>query len=298
MTGSPDCIPLVQALAEYLGEPLRIEHLERHTPIEAERGRCRSRDIEPGTAVIAFSRRDVLAIKAELEQRFPVAVIYGNLTPEVRREEARRFRSGRGAGGGEHGRHRHGAEPAHRTVCFSTLEKWNGRDVVQLEPWEILQIGGRAGRFGKFERGHVGALDRRDAQRVAEVFAPGLRAAAPAVATTCGRARTTSRSSPTGLHTDRLAKALRAFQRGMTFDSPLLSPGVHDDMIALAEIVDRHRVHPAGRAADAGERAHRLAAGLADVEYGTWVRRGHGAGRSRWRRCGGLHEGAAATTRS
>jgi ATP-dependent RNA helicase SUPV3L1/SUV3 len=36
MTGSPDAIPLVQAMAEYLGEPLRIERLERHTPIEAE----------------------------------------------------------------------------------------------------------------------------------------------------------------------------------------------------------------------------------------------------------------------
>ena len=25
------------------------------------------------------------------------------------------------------------------TVCFSTLQKWNGQEDVQLAPWEILQ---------------------------------------------------------------------------------------------------------------------------------------------------------------
>ncbi|NJD09040.1 MAG: hypothetical protein FIB01_00890 [Gemmatimonadetes bacterium] len=90
MTGSPDCIPLVQALAQYLGEPLSIRHLERFTPLHAHPRRLSLAHIEPGTAVIAFSRREVLAYKAELEHRYPVAVIYGQLTPEVRRGEARR----------------------------------------------------------------------------------------------------------------------------------------------------------------------------------------------------------------
>jgi ATP-dependent RNA helicase SUPV3L1/SUV3 len=118
----------------------------------------------------------VLALKAELETRFRVAVIYGNLTPEVRREEARRFRSGEAQVVVSTDAIAMGLNLPIRTVCFSTLEKWNGRDDVQLEPWEILQIGGRAGRFGHFERGHVGALDRRDAQRVAR-SSPRLHAA-------------------------------------------------------------------------------------------------------------------------
>ena len=86
MTGSLDCIPLVQAMADYLEEPLTIHYLDRYSPVEAVRKHMRLADVTPGTAVIAFSRRDVLAIKAELEHQFTVAVIYGNLTPEVRRE--------------------------------------------------------------------------------------------------------------------------------------------------------------------------------------------------------------------
>src|SRR5690606_5973336 len=94
MTGSPDAIPLVRAMAEYLGEPLTVHELERHVPIEGLSHPLTLDDVEPGTAVIAFTRRDVLSLKQELESKHRVAVIYGNLTPEVRREEARRFRSG------------------------------------------------------------------------------------------------------------------------------------------------------------------------------------------------------------
>jgi ATP-dependent RNA helicase SUPV3L1/SUV3 len=244
MTGSPDCIPLVEAMAAYLGEPLTIERLQRHTPIEAESAPLSLQHIAPGTAVIAFSRRDVLAIKAELESRFRVAVIYGNLTPEVRREEARRFRSGEAQVVVSTDAIAMGLNLPIETVVFSTLEKWNGRDYVQLEPWEILQIGGRAGRFGHYERGHVGALDRRDAQRVARVFAPDYTPPEREVATSVRPGSEHIAVIAEGLRTPRLSRALAAFQRGMTFDSHLLSPGVHDDMIALAEVADRYHSIP------------------------------------------------------
>jgi ATP-dependent RNA helicase SUPV3L1/SUV3 len=271
MTGSPDCIPLVQAMAEYLGEPLQVHHLERHTPLEAEKRPMSLDAVEAGTAVIAFSRREVLAIKAELEQRFTVAVIYGNLTPEVRREEARRFRAGEAQVVVSTDAIAMGLNLPIRTVCFSTLEKWNGRDWIQLEPWAILQIGGRAGRFGKFERGSVGALDRRDAQRVMEVFSPGYTPPQRPVATIVRPGADHIQVIADGIHTDRLAKALGAFQRGMTFDSQLLSPGVHDDMIALAEIVDRFRSIPMDErltlaTAPVDARLEWLA-----MEYGSWV---------------------------
>jgi ATP-dependent RNA helicase SUPV3L1/SUV3 len=244
MTGSADCIPLVQAMAEYLGEPLRIERLERHTPIVAEPAPLSLARVEPGTAIIAFSRRDVLALKAELEARFRVAVIYGNLTPEVRREEARRFRSGDAQVVVSTDAIAMGLNLPIRTVVFSTLQKWNGREEVQLEPWEILQIGGRAGRFGHFERGHVGALDRRDAQRIVQVFDPSFTPPARPIATLVRPGSEHIAVLAEGLRTPRLARSLAAFQRGMTFDSALLSPGVHDDMIALAEITDRHPAIP------------------------------------------------------
>ena len=43
--------------------------------------------------LIAFSRAEVLK-KTKTAKKIPVSVIYGNLSPEVRRDEARRFRDG------------------------------------------------------------------------------------------------------------------------------------------------------------------------------------------------------------
>ena len=53
-----------------------------------------------------------------------------------------------------------------KTVLFSTLEKWNGKEEVQLGPAEILQIAGRAGRFGRHEEGFGGALRGEDVRRI------------------------------------------------------------------------------------------------------------------------------------
>lgn len=241
MTGSPDSIPLVEALAEYLGEPLTVHHLERHTPIEPLRRSVRLMDVEPGTAIIAFSRRNVLALRAQLEQRYKVAVIYGNLTPEVRREEARRFRSGEAQVLVATDAIAMGLNLPIKTVLLSTLTKWNGREEVQLTPAELLQIGGRAGRFGKFEEGFVGTLRRSDARRVAKVFSPDFTARTLPLRTSVRPGSDHIEAIAAGLGTDRLGKVLAAFRRGMSFDSPLLEPGVTDDMVRLAEIVDRHR---------------------------------------------------------
>jgi ATP-dependent RNA helicase SUPV3L1/SUV3 len=278
LTGSPDCIPLVKALAQYLGEPLAIHHLERHTPLAAHQQKLSLTRVAPGTAVIAFSRREVLAFKAELEHRYPVAVIYGNLTPEVRREEARRFRDGRAQVLVSTDAIAMGLNLPIRTVCFSTLEKWNGKEDVQLEPWQILQIGGRAGRFGLHERGFVGALTRRDAERVAQVFTPGFTPPARALGTTVRPGPDHVTVLAEALHTNRLAQVLEAFQRGMSFDSGLLAPGVQDEMLELAGIADRFPALPL---------PDRLTLATAPVdmrqewlvrEYGDWLAE-HAAGR-------------------
>jgi ATP-dependent RNA helicase SUPV3L1/SUV3 len=271
MTGSFDVIPLVEAMAAYLGEPLTIHRLHRHTPIEAARTPYSLEMIEEGTAIIAFSRRDVLSLKEELESKFRVAVIYGNLTPEVRREEARRFREGAAQVLVSTDAIAMGLNLPIRTVVFSTLSKWNGKDDVQLEPWEILQIGGRAGRFGFHEKGTVGAFNKWDAQRIAQVFAPGFDAPPRPLGTYVRPGSDHVAVIAEAMHTPKLSRALASFQKGMTFDSELLSPGVSEDMITLAEVADRFRNIPLDE---------RLTLSCAPVdmrlewlidEYGTWM---------------------------
>ena len=241
MTGSADAVPLVQRIAEHLGEPVEVHQLDRFTPLEPLSAPTRIKDIKPGTAVIAFSRRNVLRYKAQLAERFKVSVIYGNLTPEVRREEARRFRSGESEVVVATDAIAMGLNLPIETVLFSTLEKWNGKEEVELTNAQMLQIGGRAGRYGKYEVGYVGCLSRRDIGRIQRVF-NGTTKLPPLPEHAQVR--------PDGAHIDVIAdgigttslkKALITFQRGMTFDPPIFTPGVTEDMIELAEIVDRHQ---------------------------------------------------------
>lgn len=163
MTGSEECIPTLKRLIEdYLGEELEIIPSYRIGKLEVHKKPVHNfAHIETGTAIIAFSRRSVLAYKKELEDAGrKVSVLYGNLSPGVRREEARRFRSGEtdilvatdciGMG----------LNLPIKTVLFSRTTKFDGRDSRDLTPQEVKQIAGRAGRHGMFECGYVGAINK------------------------------------------------------------------------------------------------------------------------------------------
>jgi hypothetical protein len=43
-------------------------------------------------------------------------------------------------------------------VLFATMAKWDGGGVRPLQPSEVQQIGGRAGRFGFHDAGEVGYM--------------------------------------------------------------------------------------------------------------------------------------------
>lgn len=59
-------------------------------PAQALRG---YKDVQPGDCIVAFSRRDIYAIKAEIERTTPhrVCVVYGALPPQMRRHQAQLF---------------------------------------------------------------------------------------------------------------------------------------------------------------------------------------------------------------
>jgi hypothetical protein len=245
LTGSPDALPLVEAIAEYLGEPLEVHRLERHTPLHPLDRAASLKRLEPGTAVVAFSRREVLALKAQIEATGRrVAVVYGNLTPEVRRSEARRFRSGEAEVLVASDAIALGLNLPIRTLLLSTLEKWDGKSERQLTAAELLQVGGRAGRFGHHDAGFVGALHPADAARVREVFAEGFVPEPRPMKTQVRPGTDHIEAIAAGLETQRLAAVLASFRRSVTFDVPLFEPGVTDDMETLAEIVDRHPAIP------------------------------------------------------
>ena len=159
MTGSVNSKEAVIALAEYLGEELEIIEFERKTPLTLLELPTEVADVEPGTAIIAFSRKEVLRLKQNFSRSFKVSVVYGNLSPEVRREEARRFREGETEILIATDAIAMGMNLPIKTILFSKAEKFDGVSQRNLEPSEVHQISGRAGRFGLNEEGFVGALN-------------------------------------------------------------------------------------------------------------------------------------------
>jgi ATP-dependent RNA helicase SUPV3L1/SUV3 len=95
IVGSPVSEMLINRLAEELGFAVSTERYERLTPLHVAERPWTLEDLPARTILVAFSRRTVLGLKADLEKKFnrSVAVVYGNLPPEVRLRQAERFAS-------------------------------------------------------------------------------------------------------------------------------------------------------------------------------------------------------------
>ncbi|MDB5372476.1 MAG: helicase [Belnapia sp.] len=157
--GAPECATLVRRIARLCDDDMDEVKLERKNPLTAASKPVALGDLKTGDALVAFSRRDVLDLRAELVKRGKrVAVVYGALSPEVRRAEAARFRNGDADVLVATDAIGMGLNLPIRRVIFSTLRKFDGEGRRELNSQEVKQIGGRAGRFGQHEEGIVSVL--------------------------------------------------------------------------------------------------------------------------------------------
>lgn len=162
--GAPIVEPLItRMLAEIDGE-MTVETHQRLTPLEVSDKPWSLFNLPAKTILVAFSRRMVLGLKAELEREHhrTVSVVYGNLPPEVRLNQAERFSSGQTEICVATDAIGMGLNLPADNVCFFETSKFDGKQIRQLTSNEIRQIGGRAGRFGLSEGGLIGALTQDD----------------------------------------------------------------------------------------------------------------------------------------
>jgi ATP-dependent RNA helicase SUPV3L1/SUV3 len=138
---------------------VEVRFFERKAPLDWT-GPVSFQSLDPGTVVVAFSRRAVLALAGELNRRRPgkVAVLYGAMPLSSRRVEIERFMGGRAEVCCATDVLGHGVNLPCETLLFAESQKFDGEERRDLHAWEIAQIAGRAGRFGLVERGHVGVL--------------------------------------------------------------------------------------------------------------------------------------------
>jgi ATP-dependent RNA helicase SUPV3L1/SUV3 len=155
LLGALDALPLVRRA--FPDAELRVH--ERKLPLEFV-GARQLRGLTPGTVVVAFSRRAVLALAGEINRLQPdrVAVLYGAMPLASRREEIDRFLHGGAAVCVATDVLGHGVNLPCETLLFAETTKFDGETRRDLLPWELAQIAGRAGRFGLVERGDVGVL--------------------------------------------------------------------------------------------------------------------------------------------
>lgn len=152
LTGSPDAEPWVTLLAEMTQDRVFVHRYERLVPLKTTDGPVSIDDVGEGDAIIAFSRTGVLRLKSDMQSAgLSVATIYGALSPEVRREEARRFRSGEAEVLVSTDAIGMGLNLPIRRVLFSEGDKFDGVSRRPLLDAEVRQIAGRAGRFGLSE---------------------------------------------------------------------------------------------------------------------------------------------------
>jgi ATP-dependent RNA helicase SUPV3L1/SUV3 len=155
LLGAVEALPLVR----HAFPQVEARFFERKAPLDwiGKRGIV---GLGAGTVVVAFSRRAVIGLAGELNQLHPgkVAVLYGAMPLASRREEIERFISGAAEVCASTDVLGHGVNLPCETLLFAETDKFDGRERRDLEPWEIAQIAGRAGRFGFHERGHVGVL--------------------------------------------------------------------------------------------------------------------------------------------
>jgi len=155
LLGAVEALPLVR----HAFPDADVRFFERKAPLDWV-GRRAIAGLRPGTVVVAFSRRAVIGIAGELNQLHPgrVAALYGAMPLASRREEIDRFISGAAEVCAATDVLGHGVNLPCETLLFAETEKFDGKERRDLEPWELAQIAGRAGRFGFHERGHVGVL--------------------------------------------------------------------------------------------------------------------------------------------
>ena len=161
LVGAPEARRAIEALADRLECELEVHVLKRKAPLSMEPGAVRKlRNLQRGDAVIAFSRREVLKWRDMItEMGLSVATVYGNLSPEVRRAQAERFRDGTADVVVGTDALAMGLNLPISRIVMTTTVKYNGVEEEEISAALARQIAGRAGRYGVHEEGFVAGYD-------------------------------------------------------------------------------------------------------------------------------------------
>ncbi len=238
LTGSVNALDAIKKIANYLDEELEVVKFYRKNPLEVLPKATPFKEIKKGTALIAFSRAEVLKLKSKLSKKHRVSVLYGNLSPEVRREEAKRFREGSSDILVATDAIAMGLNLPIETILFTTDSKFDGIQNRPLIPNEIIQIAGRAGRYGYHQKGYIGATDQKVLEHIDKEFHAPLHTIKPPFHVKATTSQIISLSQH--LKTDNLKKILAYYSKHMRFTGPFKAANL-GYMLELSNILDQKK---------------------------------------------------------
>ena len=176
LCAAPQAKQLLIRLIESCGDSYEVEVHQRQTPLICMSHTVDFDHVQPGDALISFSKVGVLSAAEDLRQsgKEP-AIIYGALPYATRRRQMDGFLDGSTQYVVATDAIGMGLNLPIRRILFMETEKFDGVERRELKPEEIQQIAGRAGRFGMYAKGFVGAMENLAAIRAGlETVVPPL----------------------------------------------------------------------------------------------------------------------------
>ena len=179
LCAAPEAKNLLIRIIESTGDSWEVVEHQRKVPLVCMRKAVDFEDIRPGDALITFSKIGVLSLAEDLRQRGKKpAIIYGALPYSTRRKQMEGFLAGEMEYVVSTDAIGMGLNLPIRRIIFMDTQKFDGVERRDLKSAEVQQIAGRAGRYGMYDRGYVGAVDNLEFIRSAlEAEVPPLQQA-------------------------------------------------------------------------------------------------------------------------
>ena len=160
LCAAPEAKNLLLRLIRACGDSYEVIEHERKTPLICMNRLVDYSALRPGDALITFSKVGVLSVAEDLRSRGrEPAIIYGALPYSTRRKQVEGFLNGDMEYVVSTDAIGMGLNLPIRRIIFMETEKFDGHERRTLKPAEIQQIAGRAGRFGMYDKGYVGAME-------------------------------------------------------------------------------------------------------------------------------------------
>lgn len=147
---------LLIKILEDCGDEYEIREYVRDVPLLVQDSPFYYKDIEPGDALVVFSKKRVLELAYHYSNLgIKASLIYGDLPPEVRKMQYSLFLNKESTILITTDAIGMGVNLPIRRIVFMDVKKFDGNEVRYLNSQEVKQIAGRAGRKGIYDTGYA-----------------------------------------------------------------------------------------------------------------------------------------------